>query len=144
MQSRAGNEAIVLLSAGCDYYQEFEAARRIEKYIKQRNIVQLPDAIKKIIQGKQNEEKEREKNATTLLKEAILNGSFYIAGERVQLRGASVKEMLDQAMKRLVEDGSWIMRMPRESWKSCWRFCPRISCPCRFARVQSRPSVPCR
>ena len=104
MQSRAGNEAIVLLSAGCDYYQEFEAARRIEKYIKQRNIMQLPDAIKKIIQGKQNEEKEREKNATVLLKEAILNGSFYIAGERVQLRGASVKETLDQAMKRLVED----------------------------------------
>ena len=34
LQSRAGNEAIVLLNNSGDYYQEFEEVRRIEKYIK--------------------------------------------------------------------------------------------------------------
>ena len=104
LQSRANNEAIVLLSAASDYYQEFEEARRIEKYVKQRNISQLPESIRKIIQAKQSEAKEREKSATGLLKEAIVRGEFYIAGERVQLRCASVRETLDAALTRLVED----------------------------------------
>lgn len=104
LQSRAGNEAIVLLSAETDYYQEFEDVRRIEKYVKQRNISQLPESIRKIIQAKQAEAKERERSATHLLKEAIVKGAFYIAGERVQIRRSSVKETLDEAMNRLVED----------------------------------------
>lgn len=104
MQSRVENEAIVLLSAQFDYYQEFEEARRIEKYIKQRNISQLPESIRKIVQSKQAEAKEREKHATSLLKEAIIHASFYISGERVQIRRSSVKETLDEAMTRLIED----------------------------------------
>ena len=104
LQSRAGNEAIVLLSTQYDYYQEFEEVRRIEKYIKQRNISQLPETIRKIIQAKQAEAKEHERAATNLLKEAIVKGTFYISGERVQIRRSSVKETLDEAMTRLVED----------------------------------------
>lgn len=46
LKSRAGNEAIVLLSSEFDYYQEFEEVRRIEKYVKQRNISQLPESMK--------------------------------------------------------------------------------------------------
>lgn len=104
LQSRADNEAIVLLSSEFDYYHEFEDARRIEKYIKQRNVSQLPESIRRIIQAKQAEEKERERSATHLLKEAIVKGTFYISGERVQIRRSSVKETLDAAMTHLVED----------------------------------------
>lgn len=104
LQSRAGNEAIVLLSSQYDYYQEFEETRRIEKYIKQRNISQLPETIRKIIQAKQAEAREHERSATNLLKDAIVKGSFYIAGERVQIRRSSVKETLDEAMTHLIED----------------------------------------
>ena len=104
LQSRANNEAIVLLSTSGNYYQELEEVRRIEKYVKQRNISQLPESIRKIIQAKQAEAKEREKTATNLLKEAIVRGEFYIAGERVQIRCASVRETLDAALTRLVED----------------------------------------
>ena len=115
LQSRANNEAIVLLGAGRDYYQEFEEVRRIEKYVKQRNISQLPESIRKIIQAKQAEAKEREKSATSLLKDAIVRGQFYIAGERVQIRCASVRETLDAATAQLrawadaqIEAGGWI------------------------------------
>ena len=103
LQSRAGNEAIVLLNTSCGYFHEFEEVRRIEKYIKQRNISQLPESIRKIIQGKQAEAREREKSATALLKEAIVRGEFYIAGEHIALRAASLKETLDAALARLVE-----------------------------------------
>ena len=103
LQSRAGNEAIAYLSARSDYYHELEEVKRIEKYIKQRNVAQLPETIRKIIQGKQSEAKEREKTAMLLLKEAIVKGVFYIAGERVVMRTANAKEALDEALTRLVE-----------------------------------------
>lgn len=103
LQSKAGNEAIVFLSTSSSYYQELEEVRRIEKYIKQRNIAQLPESIRKIVQGKQAEAKEREKTAANLLKEAIVKGSFYIAGERVPIRRSSVKETLDEALSYLVD-----------------------------------------
>ena len=103
LQSRAGNETIVLLATRNDYFRELEEAKRIEKYVKQRNVSQLPESIRRIIQAKQAEAKEHEKCATGLLKEAILQGTFYISGERVQIRRASVQEALDEAMARLVE-----------------------------------------
>lgn len=103
LQSRAGNETIVLLATRNDYFRELEEAKRIEKYVKQRNVSQLPESIRKIIQAKQAEAKEHEKCATGLLKEAILQGTFYISGERVQIRRASVQEALDEAMAHLVE-----------------------------------------
>ena len=38
-----------------------------------------------------------------LLKEAIVKGTFYIAGERLSLRTSNAKEALDEAMTLLVE-----------------------------------------
>ena len=103
LQSRAGNEAIAYLSTRSDYYHELEEVKRIEKYIKQRNVAQLPETIRKIIQGKQSEAKEREKTAMLLLKEAIIKGIFYIAGERLTMRTSNAKEALDEALTILVE-----------------------------------------
>lgn len=103
LRSGAGNEAIVRLSRENDYYHELEELLKIEKYIKQRNISQLPEAIRRIIRGKQSEAKERERAARTLLGEAIAHGSFYIAGERAVMRTSACKEALDTALSRLVE-----------------------------------------
>lgn len=103
LQSRAGNEAIVYLSTRSNYYHELEEVKRIDKYIKQRNVAQLPETIRKIIQGKQSEAKEHEKTAMLLLKEAIVKGIFYIAGERLTLRTSNAKEAFDEALTRLVE-----------------------------------------
>ena len=104
LQSRAGNEAIALLSTEYDYYHELEESIRITKYIKQRNISQLPESIRKIIQGKQTEAKEREKSAVGLLREAITKASWYISGERVSIRATNAKDAMDQALNRLIED----------------------------------------
>ena len=103
LQSSAGNEAIVLLDPEVNYYLEIEEALKIDRYVKQRNISQLPESIRKIVQGKQAEAREREKNALNLLRRAIAGGRFYVCGERVSIRAAGAKEALDQAMTALVE-----------------------------------------
>ena len=103
LQSRANSEAIVLLD-GNGYYNEIAEALRIAKYVKSRNVSQLPEAIRKIIQARQSEARERERTAATLLREAIVKGAFYIAGERMNIRAQNVKDALDQAMGYLIED----------------------------------------
>ena len=103
LQSRANSEAIVLLD-GNGYYNEIAEALRIAKYVKSRNVSQLPEAIRKIIQARQSEARECERTAATLLREAIVKGAFYIAGERMNIRAQNVKDALDQAMGYLIED----------------------------------------
>ena len=104
MQSKAGDEAIVLISSDYNYTDEIVMALKIQKYVRTKNLSQLPEAIRKIIQGRQSEAKEREKTASNLLKEAIVNGTFYVAGSRANIRSSNVKDALDQALTLLIED----------------------------------------
>lgn len=104
LKSQVGNEAIVLLSADFAYDAELEEALKIDKYVKQRNVSQLPESMRRIISAKQEEAKARTDRAEALLREAILKGTYYVAGERCVLKGATVKERLDAALTRLIED----------------------------------------
>lgn len=103
LQSGANRAAIVLLNASYAYEQELCEVIKTGKYVKKRSMAQLPEAIRRIIQDKQNESKERERTAMTLLREAIVHGGFYVAGERMTVRCSGVKEALDQAMNSLIE-----------------------------------------
>lgn len=48
-------QAIVVL-AETPYYDSLETAMKIRKYVKQRNVTELPKSVQTIIQEKQNEE----------------------------------------------------------------------------------------
>ena len=48
MGESKGNEAIVVL-ADTPYYESLESAMKIRKYVKQRNVSQLPKSVQKII-----------------------------------------------------------------------------------------------
>ncbi len=43
MDSQVNNEAIVVLSADTPYFDELEQAMKIRKYVKQRNVSQMPE-----------------------------------------------------------------------------------------------------
>lgn len=103
MKSRLENEAIVLLSDKTPYFTELESAMKIRKYIKIRNVAQLPEEIQSIIRGRQEEAAAHEHRAEDYLREAIRGASVYVAGELMQSRHGDVKEKLDCAMRLLVE-----------------------------------------
>ena len=54
MTESKGNEAIVVL-ADTPYYESLESAMKIRKYVKQRNVSQLPKSVQKIISDQQDE-----------------------------------------------------------------------------------------
>ena len=104
MKSQLENEAIILLSDSYPYFEELENAMKIRKYIKSRNVAQLPEAIQNIIRGRQQEASAHEKRAREYLSDAILNAKIYVSGELIQSKHSSVKDKLDSAMILLVEN----------------------------------------
>ena len=77
MAESKGNEAIVVL-ADTLYYESLESAMKIRKYVKQRNVSQLPKTVQKIISDQQDEAGKYELSAMSELQNAIEGAQFYV------------------------------------------------------------------
>ena len=94
-------QAIVVL-AETPYYESLEKAMKVRKYVKQRNVAQLPKSIQDIIRNYQDEATKYEASAEEDLKKAIINAEFYVDGEHIEIKGDDAKNKLDQALEYLV------------------------------------------
>lgn len=103
MKSGVENEAILVLSDKYPYFEELESAARIRKYVKGRNVAQLPEAIRYIIRGKQQQASAYEKTAKEHITSAILEARVYVAGEYMEVKKSAVKDKIEAALASLVE-----------------------------------------
>ena len=101
MSDSKGKEAIVVL-ADTPYYEALERAMKIRKYVKQRNVNQLPKSVQDIIRNQQDEANKYELSAMQELKRAIVNARFYADGEHLELKAGDAKSKIDQALDYLV------------------------------------------
>lgn len=103
MKSAASREAIVVLSDEYPYFEELEQAMKIRKYVKSRNVAQLPETQQNIIRRRQQEASACEKRASAYLSQAIAEGRCFVAGEALNLRSSNARDKLDHAMGVLVQ-----------------------------------------
>ena len=101
MAESKGNEAIVVL-ADTPYYESLESAMKIRKYVKQRNVSQLPKSVQKIISNQQDEAGKYELRAMTELQNAIEGAQFYVDGEHLEIKAGNAKSKIDQSLEYLV------------------------------------------
>lgn len=101
LMAESSGQAVVVLS-DTPYYESLENAMKIRKYVKQRNIAQLPKSVQDIIRGHQNEAGKFEITAIEDLKKAIETAEFYVDGEHIEIKGGDSKSKLDQALEYLV------------------------------------------
>lgn len=94
-------QAIVVLGDTL-YYEALENAMKIRKYIKQRNVSQLPKSVQDIIRNQQDEATKYEITAMEELNKAILSAEFYVDKEHIQTKGKESKSKIDQALEYLV------------------------------------------
>ena len=102
MKSGVDHEAILLLSDKYPYFDDLENAAKIRKYVKSRNVAQLPEAIQHIIRGKQQQATAYEKNAKEHIASAILEAKTYVPGEAYENKVSSVKDKIETALSGLV------------------------------------------
>ena len=98
-----GYEAICKLSDEYSVFNDIENALKIDKFIKQKNVNQLPESIQTIITNKQKEARRLLSEAKDKISDAIVKGKFYIDGEIMSIPGTSAKTVLDKALETLVE-----------------------------------------
>ena len=101
MSETKGREAVVVL-AETPYYESLESAMKIRKYVKQRNIAQLPKSVQDIIRVQQDEASKYEMSALEELRRAIIEGTFFADGEKLDFKGGDAKSKIDQALEYLV------------------------------------------
>lgn len=101
LMTESKNQVIVVL-AETPYYESLEKAMKVRKYVKQRNVAQLPKSVQDIIRNHQDEATKYESSAEEDLKKAIINADFYVDGERIEIKGSDAKSKLDQALEYLV------------------------------------------
>ncbi len=104
MDSQVNSETIVLLSSEVQYFEELETAAKIRKYIKQKNVSQLPESIQDIIRKRQAQARTLEESAKTQINKAIVSSTFFIFGEKVEIKFGDAKTKLDESLKQLIEN----------------------------------------
>lgn len=101
LMTESKGQAIVVLSDS-PYYESIESAMKIRKYVKQRNVAQLPKSVQDIIRGQQEEANKYEQDAMEQLMKAIEAASYYVDGEHVEIKSGDAKSRIDQALEYLV------------------------------------------
>ena len=101
LMTESHGQAIVVLP-GSSYYESLENAMKIRKFVKQRNVAQLPKSMQDIIRDQQDEATRYEQSAMEALKQAIVNAAYYVDGEHIEIRGGDAKSRIDQALDYLV------------------------------------------
>lgn len=94
-------QAIVVL-ADYPYYESLENAMKIHKYVKQRNVMQLPKSMQDIISNQKAEAAKYETAAADQLRKAIEDAFFYVDGEHIEIKSGDAKSRIDQALEYLV------------------------------------------
>ncbi len=101
LMTESKDQAIAVL-ADTDYYNSLEQAMKIRKYVKQRNVAQLPRSVQDIIRDQQDEATRLENSAAEELRKAIAGAEFYVAGEHIEIKAGDAKVKIDQALEYLV------------------------------------------
>ena len=104
LMGESQGQAIVVLS-DTPYYETLESAMKIRKYVKQRNVAQLPKSVQDIIRDRLQEANALEQTIIGDLIEAMLAGVLYVDGEILKLKplGVSVSMKEDDLAKRELE-----------------------------------------
>lgn len=85
LMAESEGQAIVVL-AETPYYESLERAMKVRKYVKRRNIAQLPKSVQDIIRNHQDEAAKYEFSAEDDLKKAIIDAQFYVDGEHIEIK----------------------------------------------------------
>lgn len=103
LYSGSHNAALIALPDDNRYHNELEEALKIEKYLKEKNVSQMPEAIQAIIRSKRDQAHMYKQHAKELTKKAIADADVYVAGEKLNIKTSDINEKIRRSLEALVE-----------------------------------------
>ena len=95
------DQAIVVLG-DTPYFEGLERTMKIRKYIKTRNVAQMPKSMQNIIRGLNDEASKLETASKEELEKAIVTGKYYVDGEKLTITAGDVKTKINKVLEQLV------------------------------------------
>lgn len=94
----ASHERAIIRLPETSYYEAIATVLKIKKYGKQHNVSQLSEIRQSIIKGYYAKAEQLQEEAKEDLKAAIVKADYFIAGERVQIKGSEAKDKMNEAL----------------------------------------------
>ena len=98
------NNILFIKLADNGYLQELETVLKTEKYIRQKSSVKQTEVQDIILKSKGSEILERKARVKALLEQAIMESTFYTAGDIVEVAATSAAAKMENALKIVVEN----------------------------------------
>lgn len=98
------NNTLFIKLADNGYLQELETVLKTEKYIRQKSSVKQTEVQDIILKSKGTEILERKSRVKALLEQAIMESTFYTAGDIVEVTATSAAAKIENALKIVVEN----------------------------------------
>ena len=86
----------------CRFMEEVEKILKINQYADKIPFSELDSEKRKIIEGKREEARERERNLEISIEASILDGDYFLSGEKVTIKRNSAKDKINDALEMLV------------------------------------------
>lgn len=100
----SANNILFIKLSDNGYLQELETVLKTEKYIKQKTGVKQTAAQDIILKSKGTEILERKTRVKELLEQAIMDSTFYTAGDIIEVSATSAAAKIENALKIVVEN----------------------------------------
>lgn len=100
----SANNILFIKLSDNGYLQELETVLKTEKYIKQKTGVKQTAAQDIILKSKGTEILERKTRIKELLEQAIMDSTFYTAGDIIEVSATSAAAKIENALKVVVEN----------------------------------------
>lgn len=100
----SSQDRIIIVLPETSYYESLEQSQKIREYVSHKNVNQLPESVRDIIKGHNEKANRLEKEAKEDLEQALIKATYYIAGQKVNVKGSEAKAKINQALEILVEN----------------------------------------
>ena len=103
LETKCNAEAVIVL-ASTGYYRTIETALKVEAYCAGKNISAMPERMRAIIKAQQDEAEKLlngENGARSQLEKAIVEGAYYVDGDRQNVTTGDAKARINQVLELL-------------------------------------------
>jgi hypothetical protein len=99
-----GGRVLIKLAESIDLGRELRTYVQTDKYIRIKSDAAAPEALKKILRDRAEENRERKARLITMLEKMIVEGDYYACGQSLQQKATTARTALTNSVTYMIEN----------------------------------------